>query len=429
MKFPEGTGVEKAEQLAIAAMASMPGVSVLVFDRDFRFGAVFGAAVEAHGYDPGEMVGRTAEEVLPPAAWERVRPFYERTLRGAGSTFDHVSIDGTRIYETSFSPIPADAGGDGDGAPIGGMIVARDVTTERRAVEALSESEQLYRMISETSSDVVSRIDRTGRYTFVSQASRRLYGWDPEELLGQRVLDFLHPHEQDEALAAQVELLGGQLEELTAQYRYRCADGSWLWVEKRIGTIAGDDGEIVGLQSSTRDISERKGLEAQLRHEARHDPLTGLWNRAGLDDEIQRRIAEARRYQLPAVLMLLDLDGLKPINDAHGHDAGDRQLVAVARAIEGAVRESDFCARFGGDEFALLLPHTEIAAARIVADRVAGAVRAAGGGDGTDRGPTTASIGIAALDAAGGVDEWLRSADLAMYEAKRAGGDQLREAD
>ncbi len=283
------------------------------------------------------------------------------------------------------------------------MIVARDVTTERRAVEALSESEQLYRMISETSSDVVSRTDRTGRYTFVSQAARRLYGWDPEDLVGQRVLDFLHPHDQDEALAAQVKLLGGRLEELTAQYRYRCADGSWLWVEKRISAIAGEDGEVAGLQSATRDISERKRLEAQLRHEARHDPLTGLWNRAGLQDEIQRRIAEARRYQLPAVLMLLDLDGLKAINDEHGHDAGDRQLVAVARAIEGAVRESDFCARFGGDEFALLLPHTEIEAARIVADRVAGAVAPPAPAMDPIRGPTTASIGIAALDAAGGV--------------------------
>ena len=412
----------------MAAMTSMPGVSVLVFDREFRFGAVFGGALEAHGYDPAQMVGRTAEEVLPPAAWERVRPAYERTLRGEGGTIDRVTSNETKIYETTFSPIPADGASDGDGAPLGGMIVARDVTNERRAAEALSESEQLYRMISETSSDVVSRTDRTGRYTFVSQAARRLYGWDPEDLLGRRVLDFLHPHEQDEALAAQVKLLGGRLDEVTAQYRYRCADGSWLWVEKRIAVIKGDDGEITGLQSATRDISERKRLEAQLRHEARHDPLTGLWNRAGLQDEVERRIAEARRYELPAVLMLLDLDGLKSINDERGHEAGDRQLVAVARAIEGAVRESDFCARFGGDEFALLLPHTQIEAAKLVAERVSAAVRAAGAYEGSERGPTTASLGLAALDPSEDDDAWLRNADLAMYEAKRAGGDRMRIA-
>jgi two-component system, sensor histidine kinase and response regulator len=248
-----------AQQLVLGAIGSMPGMSVLVFDGEFRFRAVFGAAVRAHGHDPDQMVGRRAPDVLPAAVWQRLAPLYARVTAGETFTEEIESGDRSRVYETTFSPVLGPAG------PIGGMVMARDVTTERRALEALEESEQLHRMISEQSGDVVSRLDVEGTYLYVSHASSRLYGWDAEQMVGRNAFDYVHPEDLATTRARQAELIGGAVEEVTAEYRMRCADGRYLWVEGRVKAIRGEEGEICGLQAATRDIGERRGTEEALR--------------------------------------------------------------------------------------------------------------------------------------------------------------------
>jgi PAS domain S-box-containing protein len=249
-----------AERLAAEAMEELPGVSVLVFDRDYRFQAVFGAAVREHGYDPAKLIGRPAPEAVPPAAWERLAPLYAKATAGDTVTEDITSHDGTRIYETTFSPVGDEADYDG------GMVVARDVTAERGAVAALEESERLHRMLSETSGDVVSRADSEGRYTYVSAAARRLYGWDPEEMVGRSAFEFIHPDDQAVTRTRLAELVGGAADEVTAEYRLRRSDGDWLWVEGRVKTIREADGTISALQAATRDITERRHVGEQLAH-------------------------------------------------------------------------------------------------------------------------------------------------------------------
>lgn len=248
-----------AEQLVLSAVGSMPGISVLVFDGEFRFRAVFGAAVKAHGHDPDQMVGRRAPDVLPASVWQRLAPLYARVTAGETFAEEVESRDRSRIYETTFSPVFGPAG------PIGGMVMARDVTTERRALAALERSEQLHRMISEQSGDVVSRADAEGTYLYVSHAASRLYGWEPEQMVGRSAFEYIHPEDLAAARATQAELIGGAVDEVTAEYRMRCADGRYLWVEGRVKAFRGEGGEIEGLQAATRDIGARRQTEEELR--------------------------------------------------------------------------------------------------------------------------------------------------------------------
>ncbi|HEU5105586.1 MAG TPA: PAS domain S-box protein [Solirubrobacterales bacterium] len=248
-----------AEQLVLGAIGAMPGMSVLVFDSEFRFRAVFGAAVKAHGHDPDQMIGRRAPDVLPAVVWRRLAPLYARVTAGETFATEIESGDRSRVYETTFSPVLGPTG------PIGGMVMARDVTTERRALEALEESEQLHRMISEQSGDVVSRLDVEGTYLYVSHASSRLYGWDPEQMVNHSAFEYIHPEDLATARAKQAELIGGAVDEVTAEYRMRCADGRYLWVEGRVKAIHGEEGEVSGLQAATRDIGERRQTEEELR--------------------------------------------------------------------------------------------------------------------------------------------------------------------
>jgi diguanylate cyclase (GGDEF)-like protein len=172
--------------------------------------------------------------------------------------------------------------------------------------------------------------------------------------------------------------------------------------------------------------ADRRALQAQLERLAHHDSLTDLFNRHHFGGELVRAADVVRRYGRDATLMILDLDRMKPVNDEHGHRCGDALLCAVADVLRRELRASDVAARMGGDEFAVLLPETDTAAATTVAQRVLEHIRACRvpSHDGALPAWTTGSIGIAALHPAAS-DRALADADTAMYAAKRAGGDRF----
>jgi diguanylate cyclase (GGDEF)-like protein len=177
-------------------------------------------------------------------------------------------------------------------------------------------------------------------------------------------------------------------------------------------------------QSLSRADGERRELERQLFRLASHDSLTGLYNRHRFDEELGRFAAHHRRYGGEAALLLLDLDGLKAVNDRLGHQAGDQLIRAVADTLSKRLRSTDFLARLGGDEFAVLLPQTSPEHARLVAAEMVGAVSAVRTETATGLGGTTASCGVVSLEPGGERDlvTLVGLADAAMYEAKRAGG-------
>jgi diguanylate cyclase (GGDEF)-like protein/PAS domain S-box-containing protein len=296
---------------------------------------------------------------------------------------------------------------------------------EQALTADLRRSEERFRSLVRNASDgiMIARADATVAYE--SPGIERVLGHSPETRIGRPAFELVHP--DDLAWVARLfgEVVATPDAEASAEFRARHADGSWRFVEGVARNLL-DDPAIGGVVLNYRDITDRRSLEEQLRHQALHDSLTGLPNRALFLDRLGHGLARTRRGQPPLAVVFLDLDDFKAVNDSLGHAAGDELLVAVAGRIRAAVREADTAARMGGDEFAILLEDastTEVA--QETAERILAAVRV----------PFRLRDRDVAVHASAGIavyaspeqspDELLRNADISMYSAKTQGKDRL----
>ena len=262
-------------------------------------------------------------------------------------------------------------------------------------------------------------LTRGGRVVYVNHEFTRLFGFEKGECLGQCLDDLLTP--EDQKATAETIYREVQKARRASAETVRCSrSGERLDVSLLIGPVEVGGGEP-GLLFTFRDIRELKRAEAELEFRALHDTLTGLANRALLQDRLQQGLKRLKREPDRGFAVLyLDLDGFKATNDTLGHEPGDQLLQRVARALRDCVRPQDTVARMGGDEFALLLESTGSAeSARVVADRVLRAIEASAVEESL---PVSASIGVVLVTEPGGTaDRILRQADVAMYHAKAAG--------
>lgn len=271
-----------------------------------------------------------------------------------------------------------------------------------------------------------------GRITDVNPAFCQLLLKSEEELLGTVVVDLIHPDDLADALTARERVFAGDADSVSHECRLCRSDGEAVWVMLDVAVVRDEQGAPRHFVINVQDLSERRRSERHLRYLADHDVLTGLVNRRRFGEELDRIIAEAERYQTPGSVVMLDLDGLKGVNDAYGHACGDDLLAGVAELLRGRLRGTDVAARLGGDEFALVLPHTAGPAAEVLArdilDRISQAAPLLLGGAPMR---VSASAGIAEI---GGRRHWtdaeevLHHADTALYAAKRAGRDCVRMA-
>ena len=224
----------------------------------------------------------------------------------------------------------------------------------------------------------------------------------------------------------------------------RCKDGRLIWLEVLSTPERDAQGTIIGYHGISREITERKRAEEQVRQLAFYDPLTALPNRRLLNDRLHQAMAASTRVPCHGAVMFVDLDNFKPLNDTHGHVAGDKLLIEMADRLRSGVREMDTVARFGGDEFVVMIGELDAdpsAAARqavVIADKIRMALLQpyrltinSAGGTATDiEYRCSASIGVALFSGhTASQDEILKSADEAMYEAKQAGRNLVRFAD
>ena len=309
-----------------------------------------------------------------------------------------------------------------------GVMVAHLRAAQRAAAETGARFEALV----QHSSDVVVVLDQDGVIAYASAASKRVFGHEHGAFRGRPVVDLVHPDDVPSVVAAVAELRDRPGAVVRNAHRVRHADGSWRHIET-VGTNLLADPAVRGLVFNARDVTERTELEARLAHQAFHDPLTGLANRALFRDRVEHALERLARTGAPpaeaasgVAVLFLDLDNFKNVNDSLGHDAGDRLLCAVAARLLNATRGCDTVARFGGDEFAVLLEHVRGEEdALAVAERVTAALRTpvplghAGGDDAAAQ--VGASVGVSFAEPAMAADELLRNADAAMYDAKRAG--------
>ncbi|MBC7274066.1 MAG: EAL domain-containing protein [Streptomyces sp.] len=295
--------------------------------------------------------------------------------------------------------------------------------------QELAQKENHFRSLVQGSSDVIMIAAPNGILRYVSPAAAGVYGRPAEELVGTELADLIHPedlgcvvHEVRRFLAA------SPPEEPTTRIecRFRSGGGGWLNVESTVNRHHG------GLIFNSRDVTERVRLQAQLQHNAEHDPLTDLPNRALFTKRVQQALSGRRATDRGAALrgtavLFIDLDGFKAVNDTIGHQAGDELLVHAARRLQEAVRKGDTAARLGGDEFAALIvsdgARDRAARERHIlelADRLRITLSQLYVIDGNDV-RVAASIGVAFAEPGLGAGELLRNADLAMYRAKSAG--------
>lgn len=295
-----------------------------------------------------------------------------------------------------------------------------DITEQKSAELALRESEERYRRLIEAA-PVAILICTGGSCVYANPRAIRLLGGErPSDLSGRSLTDLVG---RDEArrLAREIAAKG---EAPTRELVCARLDGALIPVEASAAALVGD--EAGGIQLVLVDLAERKRAEA-MRHLAQHDALTGLPNRLLLFERLEQGLAAARAGGTELALMLLDLDGLKEVNDTYGHAAGDELLRQVARRVRDVIRDSDTLARLGGDEFALLqLPTRGMSAMALVAARIVEIVAQPFTIEGREI-RASISIGIAAC--VGGdtdADGLLRRADMALYRAKQDGRGRFR---
>ncbi|MDQ3879785.1 MAG: EAL domain-containing protein [Chloroflexota bacterium] len=308
---------------------------------------------------------------------------------------------------------------------LSGLALARQTRTTNAMLEAerarVRESEQRFQSLVQNSSDAITVVDAESTIQYESPSVESLLGYASGSLVGTRILDLVHPEDRDRARIFLSEASSRTGLSDPIEWRWRHDSGLWVHVESVASNLL-HDVNWNGLVLNTRSITERKALEQQLKHQALHDPLTDLPNRALFTDRVDHALARARRREGHVAVLFLDLDNFKTTNDSFGHAAGDQLLRAVAERLQATVRPSDTAARLGGDEFAILIE--DVAHAREAirsAERLMKALSTPI--DLTDkRVSVNASIGIAVSEPGQQhADELLRNADLAMYVAKGHG--------
>jgi diguanylate cyclase (GGDEF)-like protein/PAS domain S-box-containing protein len=265
----------------------------------------------------------------------------------------------------------------------------------------------------ELSIDLLATMDRAGRFTDLNPAAERILGWSREELLGRRAVDLLHPDDVGRTLALNVPQDDFVPDVLEFENRYLCKNGSYRWLQWNARMVDGT------WYAVARDVTDHRLLQER----AIRDPLTGLPNRTGLSERLRTAIARLERHPGYIAVLFIDLDHFKIVNDGRGHEVGDRFLCAAAARLVQTVRGIDAVARFGGDEFVILLEDvaapgdvTEVAA-RVV-DALARPIAID-----DDEAFVGASVGVAVSSSSATTPELLlREADIAMYRAKARGG-------
>ena len=268
--------------------------------------------------------------------------------------------------------------------------------------------------------DLVAVLDADSTATYVSPAAARMLGRPEGALLGERFVEQVEP--DDQPLLAQ--LLGrveGGLEPLTLGLRHH--DGRVLSLEGTLNDLRADVA-VGGWVLTLRDVTERRRLEHDLAHQSFHDSLTGLANRQLFRDRLEQARVRGADLATPIIVMFVDLDDFKVVNDSLGHQVGDELLVAVSERLVSVLRPRDTAARLGGDEFAVLLEDTDLETGELIASRVLATLQepVVAGGRLHD---VHASVGLAGLRNAAGVadgdQDLMRQADAAMYHAKECG--------
>ncbi len=327
------------------------------------------------------------------------------------------------------------------------QAIVRDITERKKIEQALRDSENRFRNLVETTSDWIWETDENAFYTYTSPRIKSILGYEPAEIIGKTPFDLMSHGEAKRVADVFCSIVAAHQPMINLQNVNLHKDGHSVVLETSAVPVIGADGKLHGYRGIDRDITERKRIEDaliesenRLRQLADFDVLTQLPNRRLLLDRIGQAMLTSKRSGRYGALMFLDMDNFKPLNDTCGHDVGDMLLIEVARRISSCVREVDTVARFGGDEFVVMLSELELdlEQSKIQTGLIAEKIRtilaepyvltfhAEGGRVKTVTHRCTSSIGVVLFinhEASSG--DILKWADMAMYQAKEGGRNKV----
>lgn len=316
------------------------------------------------------------------------------------------------------------------GLGIVGFYLVRQLVARQRMAVLLAAKEADFRLLAENSSDMVTRIGSDEVLRYVSPSSRRVVGWEASQLMSTPSLAGVHPDDLPRVKALVAQLQDGAVAEGRVLYRSRHRTQGMIWLESSLRvTHNPETGHIDGVVAVTRDMTEHKDLQIKLADLAATDGLTRLANRRAFDERLDAEWEVSRANRTSLSIIMIDVDFFKTFNDSYGHEAGDRCLQSVATALTSVIhRPHDLVARYGGEEFAVLLPDTDPHGCQTVAHQMRAEVAALDIAHAQNpTGRVSISLGGASSipGPGGSAVTVVKSADAALYVAKRAGRNQV----
>lgn len=382
------------------------------------------AAERLFGYRAEEMVGESSLVVVPEPA--RAGAIALRRKIRAGEPYAP-TIETTRrrkdgrIVDVAVSASPVRNRG---GQLIGISWITRDITERRRLERERRQAVERFRLGFERAAIGMAMIDHDEVVRRVNPALCKLLGRSPGEVVGHRAGEFVHRDDLAARNAQLERVRSGEQHHYRNERRLVRADGQVTWVLIDVVDVQEDETTAPYLFVQLQDITDRKHMEAELAHQARHDTLTGLPNRTQLSEALDQALSRAEAEDRAMALVFVDLDGFKVVNDRFGHRRGDRLLGEIAQRLVKAAHPNDTVARLGGDEFVVICEHVEDAAGALgLGEAIASHFDAPFGEEAL---VVRASCGVLVTSGALSADEALECADAAMYEAKADGGGKAR---
>jgi diguanylate cyclase (GGDEF)-like protein/PAS domain S-box-containing protein len=318
-----------------------------------------------------------------------------------------------------------------------GFFLVRQLIRGQRLVSALAAKEADFRLLAEKSSDMVTRIGLDERMQYVSPSSDRIVGWKAEQLTGTPALAGVNAEDLPKVRDVVAALKRGDMTEARLVYRTRHRDAKEVWIESTMQVTRNlDTGKIDGVVAISRDVTQQKNAEVKLAALAILDGLTGLANRRRFDERLQEEWARACREGTSLSLLMVDVDHFKKFNDQYGHQAGDACLQTLAQVLATeARRPADLAVRYGGEEFAMLLPNTDAAGCKLVGEKIRRGLQQLSIPHALNipSQRVTVSLGGTAIrlhaDRTTESSSLVQMADRALYAAKEGGRDRLIMAD